>query len=53
MDTAGKMISIFDSDRPLADIPAARALQKDVSKKHKQFSTSLNRVMNKIENLPR
>ena len=52
VDTAGKMISIFDSDRPLADIPAAKALQKDVAKKHKQFSAALNRVMNKIEDLP-
>jgi anaerobic magnesium-protoporphyrin IX monomethyl ester cyclase len=52
VDTAGKMTSIFASDRPSFDIPAARALQKDVAKKHKQFSAALNRVMNKIEALP-
>jgi hypothetical protein len=52
VDISMKMISIFDSDRPSFDIPAARALQKDVNKKHKQFSAALNRVMTKIENLP-
>ncbi len=52
VDTSMKMISIFDSDRPRFDIMAARALQKDVARKHKQFSAALNRVITKIENLP-
>ena len=52
VDASRKMISLFDSDRPFTDIPHARALQKDVGRKHKQFSSALNRVITKIENLP-